>query len=148
MMAIKDIFKINRKTFFYPSAWFDIEGTVRTNKTLFSVLKDLFVVAKPEITEDYEAALQRQGLSDEQAQTLGNQYKKYALGLLFIGLFCLSFGIVGFLMSFLHWRATLFFTLMAALLFAQAFRYDFWGMQIRVRKLGCNFQDWRRQYWT
>lgn len=145
-MAMRDLFKINRKTFFYPSAWLDLSGLEQTNKTLYRVLRDLFVVAKPSTTEDYEAALQRQGLDDAAAQVVGTQYKKYALGLLFVGLFCLGLGIAVLFTPSVHWRATLFLCLMSFLLFAQAFRYDFWAMQIRTRKLGCQFQDWKRQY--
>jgi hypothetical protein len=32
----------------------------------------------------------------------------------------------------------------SALFFAQAFKYDFWSLQMRRRKLGLTFQDWKK----
>lgn len=140
-MAIRDLFKLSRKTFINPGGWLDFQGLKEQNATIFSVLKSLFVTAPPAREETYEQARERLGLTEEDTQASASLYRTYAL---FFGLI----GLVVFLYSFylLFTKVLMGFLLglcVAGLFFAFAFKYDFWSFQIRQRKLGATFKDWK-----
>jgi intracellular multiplication protein IcmV len=144
-MAVRQVFKISRKTFFNPSAWLDIDALKTQNKAIGRILKTLFASAKPTREETFEQAMQRQGLSEADIQGIANSYRWYA------GIF-LFFGIVVFIFAFylLFSHSTFHGWLLAiaasALFFGQAFRYDFWVFQIKKRQLGCTFAEWKRHW--
>lgn len=142
-MAVKDIFKVSRKTFFNPRAWLDYDGLKSQTTMLWGTLKRVFTLAKPERQETYEEAMQRFGLSEAEAQERGQLYLAYAY---FFLLFATSSIISGFYLLFHHktisgWLLAIAVT---ALFLSQAFRYHFWYFQIKHRKLGCTLQEWRQ----
>lgn len=142
-MAVKDIFKISRKTFFNPSEWLgykEVKGTIRTT---WDIVKGLFVTATPTRTESFEEAIERLGLTEEDVATASRNYEIYTVLFVILGAFAF---IVAFYFLIMHlavfdWAISL---LVTALFLVQAFRFSFWHFQIKHRKLGCTFAEWKR----
>lgn len=142
-MAIRDIFKISRKTFLNPSAWIDMDSLRLYNNTLKRFLTPLFIPAKPQIEETFEQAMERQGVTEEDIQSAQKNYYNYAI--LFVIISCLAV-LFGFYLLFMHgtFAGWLLSFAAAALFLAQAFKFHFWYFQIKHRKLGCTFQEWKK----
>jgi len=140
-MAVKDIFKISRKTFFDPGAWLGLNQLVGYTRLIGSTLKTTFTPDKITRTETFEQALQRLNVTEEDLQHLTTRYRWYTLLFLVLGL--LSF-IAGFYYLFAyHTVSGWILAMTVSLLFgANAFRFDFWYFQIKYRKLGCTVAEW------
>lgn len=140
-MAVKDVFKITRKTFFDPAAWLGLNQLVSYTRVITSTLKTTFTPDKALRTETFEQALQRLNVTDEDLHHIRTRFRWYAL--LFVLLGVISF-VVGFYYLFAYHTLSGWFLAMAvAMLFgANAFRYDFWYFQITQRKLGCTVHEW------
>ena len=144
-MAVKDLFKFNRKTFFNPTAWMDWDRIADQNKYLWGVLKGLFSAQKAQTTRSFEEAMQEFGLSEADVADAIETYR--ALALVFVILGSCAILYTGYL---LIWHTSFlgaFLSIAVAMfLLAQAFKYDFWALQMRRRHLGLTFADWKRQY--
>ncbi len=140
-MAIRDVFKFNRKTFVNPSGWFDIGQFTLLNNLIYSVLRNTFTKPKPEITESFEQAIERLGLTELDVKFGAANYRLYALAFFIIGLMSIfySFYLLFFHHAYFGWVIGL---CMSGLFFAQGFKYDFWSLQMRQRKLGITFKEW------
>jgi len=143
-MAIKDIFKISRKTFFDPVTWLDVRSFKQFNLMLFRQIKSLFTIPQATRKETFEEAMERFGLNAEQVNEIGLTYHYYAIFFLVIALAILAFALY-LLFHHLSFHGALLAIAVAVLSAAQAFKYDFWAFQIKVRKLGCTFQDWKKE---
>lgn len=140
-MALKDILKVNRKTFFNPSAWIGVNELKTSTTIIWGIVKDLITPAKPERVETFEEAMHRLHLTEKDLRKQGQIYFLYAL--LFVGL-AVSSLVIGFYFLFHHktiagWLLTI---CVSALFGVQAFRFHFWYFQIKHRKLGCTFEEW------
>lgn len=142
LMAIKDIFKVSRKTFFYPSAWLDIESIKNNNIAIWTVLRNLFKKDQPVRTETFEQAMKRQELTEADVNKVEKDYRIYVFIFVVCGL--LVFAYSCYLLVNLMLAGWLLALAAAALFFAQAFRYDFWAFQIKQRRLGCTFAEWKQ----
>lgn len=143
---IKQVLKINRKTFFNPSAWFDWEAMRDLNVTIMDTIRTGFAIPKPDPnapTETFAQSMKRQKLTEADIKSAYQTYKNFALGFLVLGtldllytlyLLFFQFSILGFLLG----AAT------TALFFGQAFRFDFWAFQIHKRKLGVTVEEWKQ----
>lgn len=142
-MAIRDIFKVTRKTFVNPSAWIDYESLRFQNRTIYDALKNIFTTQQPMREESFEQAMKRLGMTEEDVQYGATNYRLFAMVFLIIGLLIMfySFYLLFQHAAFLGWLLGLS---AAALFFAQAFKYDFWSLQMRRRKLGLTFTDWKK----
>ncbi len=142
-MPLKDVFKVNRKTFINPTGWLGYDSLKSQFKTSWQVIKDLYSPPPAGTPETFDEAQQRFNLSNEQIEHISKTFLSYTF--LFVGcgsatiLFSiyLLFG-YGTLSGFILGIAT------AAVFFAFAFRYSFLRFQIKHRKLGCTFQEWLR----
>lgn len=144
-MAVSDIFKISRKTFFDPKSWADTRSIVDQNRTIFAVLKAIFTPAKPERQETFEEAMKRQGLTEDQVLPLASTYRLYAL--IFLACAIVSFAYAFYLLFRYHHLLAFGLSLsVMAFFLAQVFRYDFWSLQLRSRKLGLTFRDWTKSW--
>lgn len=141
-MAIKDVLKVSRKTFFNPRAWLGYDSLKEQTQTIQSFVKDAATIRKPEVTETFEEALKRLDLKKEDLKSTERTYLSYAL--LFLVLAVIDF-LWGFYLLFHHgaFLGLVLALAVFALLLAQAFRYHFWVFQIRQQKLGCTFEEWR-----
>lgn len=140
-MAIKDIFKVSRKTFFDPSAWLGVNELSAYTRIIGATLKTTFTPAKPQRTETFEQALKRLNITDADLQHTAKNYRLYALIFAALGVAAL---LVGFYYLFHYGTfAGWILAMMMAMLFAvHAFRFDFWCFQIKHRMLGCTFDEW------
>ncbi len=141
-MAIKDVFKVSRKTFINPRAWLGYDSLKNHTQTIKTLVKDAATVRKPEVTETFDEAIERLGLKKEDLNSTEKTYFIYAL--LFFVLAVADF-IYGVYLLFFHVAFLGFILALAVcvLLLSQAFRYHFWVYQIQQRKLGCTFEEWR-----
>lgn len=142
-MAIRDIFKVSRKTFFNPSGWLDYDGLKNQSTNLYSILKTTYTPDKSGREETFEQAMVRLNLTEEDVAGIIKTYAFYTFVfvLLGLGMFCYAFYLlfsVGSLTGLMLGLGA------ASLFFAQAFRYDFWSLQMRRRKLGLTFEEWKR----
>lgn len=140
-MAVRDIFKVSWKTFVNPTAWFGYDQVRDQSLDMWAVLKNLFTIAKPRTKESFHEAMQRLKLSEDDVKDTAIIYRLYALILFIFGLLVFYYS---FYILFKHWVWTGWLMGMAAtgLCFAQAFKYDFWSLQMRRKTLGLTFRDW------
>lgn len=142
-MAIKDVLKVSRKTFLNPSGWIDAESIKKNNAAIFTVLKNLFRKDKPLREESFEEAMERMGVTEAEVNNIEVNYRTYSLIFIICGLLVFAYSL--YLLFSVHtFSGWLLATSATALFFAQAFRYDFWAFQIKKRKLGCTFAEWKQ----
>lgn len=140
-MAVKDIFKISRKTFFNPLGWLGYNELKVYNQYIWSSIKDITTKPTPQRSETYEEAMARLNVTDQEVQQTGQRYLQYALA--FVVLAGIAFAAAFYLLIEHGTFAGLILALAStALLLTQAFRFHFWYFQISQRRLGCTFQEW------
>lgn len=141
-MAIRDIFKVSRKTFINPSGWFGLDSFVEQNKTIWDTIRSLFSPAKPLREETFEQAMQRMHLTEADLQNSAKNYRLFALVFVLFGLLLFLYA---FYLLFTHssYTGLLLAIAASAVFFSQAFKYDFWAFQIKRRKLGVTFAEWK-----
>ena len=142
-MPARDVFKVSRKTFFNPSTWFGYEGLKDQNKTIWDVLHTIFTVPKPLTEETFEEAMERLGLTEADVKTSFVRYRWYAL--MFLSLAFISF-VYAFYLLFGHHTiiGCILGIAVNGLFLSQAFKYDFWALQLKLRKLGLTWTEWKR----
>jgi len=142
LMAIKDIFKVSRKTYFSPTTWVGLDEIKRYHRSIMSILKTSFAPAHPTRVETFEEAIKRQHLSEEDLKKTAARYHFYTISFVI----CAAFSFIASFFYLFHHRTFSGFLLcwvVIALFLAQGFRYSFWRFQIIHRKLGCTFKEWR-----
>ena len=144
-MAIKDAFKVSRKTFFNPTAWLNLNALKMHNKMIWDVLKNLFTKPVPGTAVSFEEAMKQQGLTEKDIADGISTYRALAVVFLVLALASLAYAVY---LVFYHGSLTgcLLSLAVTALLASQVFKYDFWALQMRRRHLGLTFADWKRQY--
>lgn len=129
---------------FLPSGWLygEVEGLKNENKTLYRILKSLFTKSTPERQETFEQAMTRMGLTEAYVKKTATTYRLYAILFLLIGIAIFTYGfyLLFDIRSLSGWLLAMAAT---GLCLAQAFRFDFWAYQMRVRKLGVTFSEWK-----
>jgi intracellular multiplication protein IcmV len=144
-MAIKDIFKVSRKTFFNPGAWLGWDIIKAGNEAFFATLRGVFLPPPIEVgeKETFEEALKKYNISEEELARISHNYFLFAIFFL-----CLAIGVLafGFYLIFTggHFTGLIIALAITIFLTGQAFSYHFWYFQIKHRKLGCTFEEWRR----
>lgn len=142
-MAAKDVLKVSRKTFINPKAWFGYDQFKNSVTTTWGIIRNLFIVAKPDRIETFEEAMRRQNTTEADLVELSKTYQFYTwLFVLIGGLTVLSS--FYFLIYHYTFAGFLLGLACASLFFVQAFRYSFWHFQIKFRKLGCTLAEWWR----
>lgn len=142
-MALKDVLKINRKTFFNPRAWFGYDTVKQQTNLVIDIGKDILIPEKPQREETFEEAMKRFNLTDADVKSISENYLIYSLFFVVLGAvsFAGSFIMLFYYDTFAGWLIGLAAT---ALILVQAFRYHFWHFQIKFRKLGCTFEEWKQ----
>lgn len=139
--TVKDAVKVTRRTFFSPRSWLDFDMVKDNTTTVIGLFKDTFRRETPARTETFEQALKRLNISSEEVENVKLNYLSFAIFFLLIGFVLVGFGIY-FLLKFYILDFLLALGI-SAILFAQAFRFHFFYFQIKHRKLGCTFEEWR-----
>ncbi len=142
-MAVKDIFKISRKTFFNPTAWLGTHEISGYTRLIGSTLKTAFTPDKTRRVETFEQALERLNVTETDLQRNAQRYQLYAWVFIALsaGSILASFYYLFHHGTFAGWCLAM---VVAALLAANAFKFDFWHFQIKYRKLGCTVEEWWR----
>lgn len=144
-MAIRDVFKISRKTFFNPTGWVDLDYLKYQNNVIYRTVKGVFTPPTADKQETFEEAMKRLNLTEEDVAHTISSYRMYAFVFALFGLlifayaFYLLFGHHSFLGCGLGLGVS-------ALFFAYAFKYDFWSFQMQRRQLGATFTEWKRNF--
>jgi intracellular multiplication protein IcmV len=139
-MAIRDVFKVSRKTFFNPTEWLGYRQLKTNTNIIWDTIKGLFVVSKPERIETFAAAISRLELTEADLSATAKRFLAYSIFFVILGGITLA---VSFVMLYDYgFFAWLICTLVTVLFLVQAFRFHFWYFQIVQRKLGCTFQEW------
>lgn len=143
-MAIKDILKVNRKTFFAPFDWFGYRQVKETTLWIWATVRGLFFIpAEPARKETFEEAKVRLRLTEEDIKETEKDYYFYAL--LFLG--CAIVAFIGGFILLVKFKTLSGFILALAttgIFLSQAFRNHFLYFQIHMRKLGCTYEEWKR----
>ena len=128
------------KPFINITRWLDMETLLQNGRGIAELARKLFIPAKATYREDFEQAVQRLDLSENDIQQRIKQFSLYAR--VFFSCTLLLLGYIIYLMAvgaFMAFFAS--FGLMMVTL-GQAFRYHFWAYQMKQRRLGCRFSDW------
>lgn len=140
-MAIKEILKVNRKTFFNPRAWLSYDTVKEQTLLVWTLVKQIFVTPTAENPETFEEAQARLGLTDEEIATTGQTYLAFALfyALVTVAIFAVAIYFIvdhsfaGFILA----------VAITVFMGGQAFQNHFLYFQIKHRKLGCTYEEWR-----
>jgi intracellular multiplication protein IcmV len=142
-MAIKDVVKVSRKTFFNPRAWLGYETLKESTQGFMGIMRSVFGqrVFEPAAKETFADAVARFNLTEKDLNEIKLTYFSYALLFVLIAVGVLVYGI--WLLTHGHFHATVLSLAIVVLLLGQAFRFHFLYFQIKHRKLGCTFEEWR-----
>lgn len=118
----------------------DIEQHKKTASSLHSMIQRFFVVDKGRHVEDFDSAMQRLNLSEQDILERKQALLRLSIMMLVITIgvfiyFCYHLG-SGHLLGAM---VSLVLTLLCAVL---TFRHHFWYFQIKQRKLGCTLKEW------
>lgn len=144
-MAIRDIFKFSRKTFLNPVGWIDYDGLKANYQTVRDILKNSTSIDIPLREETFEEAMVRLDLTEADVQARAKNYRYYALLFLVLGVIVV---VHAFYLLFTHGTFAGFIIgiATATLFLGQAFKFDFWSFQMRRRKLGATFGEWKSSF--
>jgi len=142
-MAIRDLLKVSRKTFFNPSGWINFDAILQNNRIILGTLRGVFKAPEPRREESFQQALERLGIKETEADQIAARYYRWAVLFLVLSIVALLYT------AYLFFRHTTFTGLLlglaaTALLLSQAFQYHFWSFQIRCRKLGATYKEWKQ----
>lgn len=142
-MAVKDYLKVSRKTFFNPRAWLNYDEFKNQTGLLWGILKPIITLPTPApISEEtFEQAMIRHEMTEADRVLAIQAYRRFALLFVFLG--ALAFIYAFFLLFAYHvFSGWLLAMCVCALLLSQAFKYDFWSLQLRRRNLRITYRDW------
>jgi len=123
----------------------DWDRLAADNRYLWSILSSLFYPAPKGRDRSFEEVVRAQGLTDADIAKGISTYRTYALLFALLGL-CMFFYTIYMFARQGSFSAILMSIGVCALFMVQAFKYDFWALQMRRRHLGLTFADWKRYY--
>ena len=121
--------------------WFGFRHHKQNVKYITTRAKELFSVEQANRTEEFEEAMRRLKITDEQLEDTDRYYSKlvYLFVLMAIILLVYAFYQIFIYKSLL---STIMVFSLSIYSLVHAFRYHFWRFQLRSKKLGCSLQDW------
>ncbi len=128
------------KSLFNLSAWTDSSRLKTQSRNLGAMLKTLFVPQKARYHENFDEALQRQHLTENDIRARMDEFKRIAHILFFVTALIFGYGI--YLLIDLSLKGAMVAIAVSGVAFAQAFKFHFWYFQMKKRKLGCTFKEW------
>lgn len=141
-MPLKDVVKVSRKTFFNPLGWLGYDMLKAQLRLSKDVLKESFTPPEATRKETFEEAMQRLNLNDEDVEQTAKRFFMFSIIFVVGGAATLGFSL--YLLLNVGTFAGFILGIVSAILFGvYAFRYNFWYFQIKHRKLGCTFEEWR-----
>jgi hypothetical protein len=145
-MAMFDFLKISRKTFFNPTAWVGSNTVVAQSGLLWGVIRtNSRKMIAPAEDETFEQSVERQGLTEKDITDGAMSYRAVAFVFVLFGVAALVYSFY-LLIRYVSLTGFMVGLAVTALFLSQAFKYDFWALQMRRRQLGLTFADWKKQY--
>src|ERR1700761_8496659 len=83
---IRQVFKVSGKTFFNPAGWLDLDNVADQNKSLFGILKNIFLMPATGRRESFQEAMTRLGVNEADLPKIQNNYRFYALLFVTLGI--------------------------------------------------------------
>lgn len=123
--------------------WFDWERMKAFTQYLLQGCKTFLVPQKAQVTESFEEAMARLGLTD--SDLLARQKGLLRLSLLTLGFAILLLGYAIYHVFYGSLLAVMLSVVLMCVTLVLAFRYHFWYFQIKKRKLGCTIREWFKQ---
>lgn len=142
-MALKDVVKVNRKTFLDPRSWIGYDSLKTQTNSIWDLMRGMFTPARPTRTETFEAAMKRLDLTEKDLKATMQTYRYFLWIFLALSGLSLLFGIF-LLIAYLTFAGFILGCVVSIFFLSQAFRYSFWLFQMKNRKLGCTFEEWRQ----
>lgn len=139
-MAIKEILRINRKTFIDIPSWLGMPVLRAHFKTTWVLARGLYKPSSTVRKETFNEAVGRLQVTETDLHNIIENYR-FNVGLFaFMSLFTAS--LAGYFLLTGYLAPVLLSMAVAILFLSQAFKYHFWLFQIKKRKLGCTLQEW------
>ena len=139
--------KADRKGFFKRnfniSQWSDYKRIKNSTNYLGGAVRRYFVPKKTQYSENFNEAVQRLGLSEEDLAIKAAALFKLSMVMLIISLCIFAYFVLQFFSG--TWRSILISGVVMLFPLVLAFRYHFLHFQIKHRKLGCSFYEWAKQ---
>lgn len=136
----KKAFRVFYKTFFDVPRWIGVEQYKRTNKTLFAYLKDAFRKTDSSRNEQFDEAMQRMQLTEEDLRVTLKCHVRNFYIMAFVAMLLSIYGI--YLLLEGAFSAALIDFVVILFVGVRVFQFNFWAYQIKTRRLGCTFRDW------
>jgi len=143
-MPLKDIVKVNRKTFFNPSAWLGFGQLSSQFRNTVDLAKGIVTPEQARRQETFDQAMSRLRLTDKDVHAMWVRYLLYTLFFFVLGTGLLVYGFY-LLIENGSFHGFILALAIASLAFVNAFRFHFLSFQIRRRQLGCTFKEYFRQ---
>lgn len=143
-MAFFDFLKVSRKTFFDPQNWLGADFVKTSNSLLVRAFRAVFrrEPTAPDREETFEQAMERMEISSQDLNSITQVYLIFTILLSILGFLLIALGL--YFWAKLYIADGVIAISISAFVFSQAFRFDFWRFQIKHRKLGCTFEEWRQ----
>jgi intracellular multiplication protein IcmV len=124
----------------FPS-WMGWKQISQTGQGIKGLATSIFSRPESKRVETFEEAIARLGLDEETIQRRSRGFLKSALIYLLFALGIFAYTV--FLMITTSYILAILFSLVLSLfILTLAFRQHFWYFQMKVRRLGCSFEDW------
>ena len=78
-MAVRDVFKVSRKTFWNPRAWLGYDELKFQTQSLWDILRGIFIIPAPVHQETFDEAMKRLKLTPADIKATIRNYQLYAL---------------------------------------------------------------------
>jgi intracellular multiplication protein IcmV len=140
MGKIGRFMKGTMKTFVDVPSWLGIKTLKLHTKGLYNWVKPVLFPRRASEKPDFDEAMQRQGVTNDELKRISHYYYINALIFLGLGFLCIIYSM------YLLFNGAFFVSILAILLsmiiFMRAFGFHFFYFEIKHRKLGCTFREW------
>lgn len=130
---------------YLPIGWLggEVEDLKNSNRNIVGAVKRILSPEEAEHEESFDDAMKRLNLSDADIKKSISRYQTYVGLFLLIAILLFSYS---FYLLFAHISIIGFLLSLTATVFCltQAFRFDFWAYQMKNRKLGVSFNEWKQ----
>lgn len=133
---IKKIFNVRK--------WSDFDRMRSFTEYLGTGIKKMFVPNKKAVTntnENFLAMVASLKLSEDDLVKRQNGLYRLSVLMCVVALGIFAYTLYSLILG--HWKSSIVSIVITFLALTLAFRYHYWYFQIRERKLGCTFAEWR-----
>jgi intracellular multiplication protein IcmV len=139
-VKVKKPSRFGFRAFINVKSWLAFDDVKGYGKIVSSLAKDVFKRKQPEHNETFAEAIKRLNLTETDLVAKAKQF--LLLAAIYVGAAILAFGYLIYLFYTGHLLPTILVIVLIMIFLSCALREHFWYMQIKQRKLGCNFKDW------